>query len=115
MRFGQEAHTLDLCLSSDQLQHADGDPILFRRNPPERMPHARLMAMVRALHGAGYQRLICIHGQNRPAYTGTGIYSPVRATGMHGRCGPAGSAPGLITSSTQCWAGVTRRVHRRRN
>lgn len=31
VRFGQEAHALDLCLSSDQLQHADGEPILFRR------------------------------------------------------------------------------------
>jgi hypothetical protein len=57
VRFGQETRVLDLCLSSDALQHADGEPILFRRNPPERMPHARLMAMVRALHGAGYQRL----------------------------------------------------------
>lgn len=57
VRFGQEAHTLDLCLSSDQLQHANGEPILFRRHPPERMPHARLMAMVRALHDGGYQRL----------------------------------------------------------
>ncbi|MEO8170471.1 MAG: L-asparaginase [Oxalobacteraceae bacterium] len=57
VRFGQEAHTLDLCLSCDELQHADREPILFRRQPPERMPHARLMAMVRALHGAGYQRL----------------------------------------------------------
>lgn len=57
VRFGQEAHTLDLCLSCDELQHADGEPILFRRHPPERMPHARLMALVRALHDAGYQRL----------------------------------------------------------
>lgn len=56
-RFGSESHTLDLCLSSDELQHADGEPILFRRAPPERMPHARLMALVRALHAAGYQRL----------------------------------------------------------
>lgn len=57
VRFGQGAHTLDLCLSSDKLQHANGEPILFRHHPPERMPHARLMTMVRALHDAGYQRL----------------------------------------------------------
>lgn len=57
VRFGHEVRTLDLCLSSDELQHADGEPILFRRHPPERMPQARLMAMMRALHGVGYQRL----------------------------------------------------------
>jgi hypothetical protein len=56
-RFGGEARTLDLNLSTDEVQHADGEPILFRRAPPERMPQARLMAMVRELHRAGYQRL----------------------------------------------------------
>ena len=56
-RFGDEKRVLDLNLSTDEIQHADGEPILFRRHPPERMPHARLMAMVRALHAAGYQKL----------------------------------------------------------
>ncbi len=56
-RFGSEARTLDLNLSTDDVQHADGEPILFRRTPPDRMPHARLMGMVRALHLAGYQKL----------------------------------------------------------
>ena len=56
-RFGSEVRTLDLNLSSDEVQHADGEPILFRRAPPDRMPQARLMAMVRQLHQAGYQRL----------------------------------------------------------
>jgi hypothetical protein len=56
-RFGSEARTLDLNLSSDELQHADGEAIMFRLEPPERMPHARLMAMVRELHRAGYQKL----------------------------------------------------------
>jgi hypothetical protein len=46
-RFGSESRTLDLNLSSDEVQHADGEAILFRRAPPDRMPHARLMAMVR--------------------------------------------------------------------
>lgn len=57
VRFGDESRTLDLNLSSDEVQHADGTPILFRRAPPERMPHARLMEMVRALHDAGYGKL----------------------------------------------------------
>lgn len=56
-RFGSEMRTLDLNLSTDDIQHADGEPILFRRTPPERMPQARLMAMVRELQRAGYQRL----------------------------------------------------------
>ncbi len=56
-RFGSEARTLDLNLFSDEVQHADGEAIRFRRDAPDRMPHARLMAMVRALHQAGYQRL----------------------------------------------------------
>ena len=56
-RFGSEARTLDLNLSTDDVQHADGEAILFRRAPPDRMPHARLMAMVRALHQAGYEKL----------------------------------------------------------
>ncbi|HEX8478719.1 MAG TPA: L-asparaginase [Telluria sp.] len=56
-RFGSEARTLDLNLSTDAVQHADGEAILFRRAPPDRMPHARLMAMVRALHQAGYEKL----------------------------------------------------------
>ncbi len=56
-RFGSEQKSLDLNLSSDEVQHADGEPILFRRKAPERMPQARLMAMVRELHKAGYQRL----------------------------------------------------------
>ena len=56
-RFGSEQRSLDLNLSSDELAHADGEAIRFRLAPPERMPHARLIAMVRALHLAGYQRL----------------------------------------------------------
>lgn len=56
-RFGGEARTLDLNLSSDEVQHADGEPIRFRCAPPERMPHARLLALTRELHRAGYQRL----------------------------------------------------------
>ena len=56
-RFGDESRTLDLNLSTDDVQHADGESILFRRAPPERMPHGRLMAMVRELHQAGYERL----------------------------------------------------------
>ena len=56
-RFGNETRTLDLNLSSDEVQHADGEAILFRRSPPDRMPHARLMAMVRELHKAGYAKL----------------------------------------------------------
>ncbi|CAN5722684.1 hypothetical protein BH11PSE12_BH11PSE12_29330 [soil metagenome] len=70
-RFGSESHTLDLNLSTDGVQHADGEPILFRRTPPERMPHARLMAMVRALHAAGYQRLY--------------LYSWPKPSGLHWR------------------------------
>jgi hypothetical protein len=56
-RFGDESRTLDLNLSTDDVQHADGERILFRVSPPEPMPHARLMAMLRELHKAGYQRL----------------------------------------------------------
>jgi hypothetical protein len=56
-RFGNEINTLDLSLSDDGLSYADGTPILFRRAAPDYMPHARLMAMVRALHSAGYERL----------------------------------------------------------
>lgn len=70
-RFGSEIRTLDLNLSSDELQHADGEPILFRRTPPDRMPHARLMAMVRELHRSGYQRLY--------------LYSWPKPSGMHWR------------------------------
>ena len=70
-RFGSEVRTLDLNLSSDEVQHADGEPILFRRAPPERMPQPRLMAMVRALHQAGYQRLY--------------LYNWPKASGLHWR------------------------------
>ncbi len=70
-RFGNEARTLDLNLSSDEVQHADGEAILFRRSPPDRMPQARLMAMVRELHGAGYQRLY--------------LYSWPKPSGLHWR------------------------------
>lgn len=70
-RFGNEARTLDLNLSSDEVQHADGEPILFRRAPPDRMPHARLMAVVRALHRAGYQKLY--------------LYSWPKPSGLHWR------------------------------
>ena len=70
-RFGSEFRTLDLNLSSDEVQHADGEAILFRRAPPDRMPHARLMAMVRELHRAGYQRLY--------------LYSWPKASGLHWR------------------------------
>ena len=70
-RFGSEVRTLDLNLSSDELQHADGESILFRHAPPDRMPHARLMAMVRELHSAGYQRLY--------------LYSWPKPSGMHWR------------------------------
>jgi len=70
-RFGDEARTLDLNLSMDEVQHADGEPILFRRAPPDRMPHARLMGMVRELHRAGYQRLY--------------LYSWPKASGLHWR------------------------------
>jgi hypothetical protein len=70
-RFGSEARTLDLNLSSDEIQHADGEPILFRRAPPDRMPQARLMAMMRVLHQAGYQRLY--------------LYNWPKPSGMHWR------------------------------
>jgi hypothetical protein len=70
-RFGSEGRTLDLNLSSDQVQHADGEPILFRTAPPARMPHARLMAMVRELHRAGYQKLY--------------LYSWPKPSGLHWR------------------------------
>jgi hypothetical protein len=56
-RFGNEKRSLDLNLMSDEIHHADGEPILFRHASPDRMPHARLMEMVRTLHRAGYQRL----------------------------------------------------------
>jgi len=56
-RFGNEVHALDLSLSEAELQHADGEPIRFRRAAPAYMPHARLMEMVRYLHGEGYGRL----------------------------------------------------------
>ena len=70
-RFGSEARTLDLNLSTDDVQFADGEAILFRRAPPDRMPHARLMAMVRALHQAGYQKLY--------------LYSWPKPSGLHWR------------------------------
>ncbi|MDP5009197.1 MAG: L-asparaginase [Glaciimonas sp.] len=70
-RFGSEVRTLDLNLSSDEIQHADGEPIRFRHAPPERMPHARLMAMVRQLHQAGYQKLY--------------LYSWPKPSGLHWR------------------------------
>ncbi|TFW15623.1 L-asparaginase [Massilia arenosa] len=70
-RFGTEARALDLNLSSDEVQFGDGEPILFRRAPPDRMPHARLMQMVRQLHRAGYQRLY--------------LYSWPKPSGLHWR------------------------------
>ncbi|WP_229634275.1 L-asparaginase [Duganella qianjiadongensis] len=70
-RFGSESRTLDLNLSTDEVQTADGVPILFRRAPPDRMPQARLMAVVRALHSAGYQRLY--------------LYVWPKASGLHWR------------------------------
>jgi hypothetical protein len=70
-RFGSEGRTLDLNLSCDQVQHADGEPIHFRVAPPDRMPHGRLMAMVRCLHQAGYQRLY--------------LYSWPKPSGLHWR------------------------------
>lgn len=70
-RFGSENRSLELSLVSDGLQHADGEPILFRRMAPDYMPHARLMAMVRLLHGEGYQRLY--------------LYSWPKPSGLHWR------------------------------
>lgn len=70
-RFGGEGRTLDLNLSSDQVQHADGEPILFRRKAPDRMPQAKLMSMVREMHRAGYQRLY--------------LYSWPKPSGLHWR------------------------------
>lgn len=65
-RFGNESRVLDLNLSTDEVQHADGEPIMFRLASPDRTPHARLMAVVRALHDAGYQRLY-LHACPRPS------------------------------------------------
>lgn len=70
-RFGDEVRTLDLNLSHDELQHADGEPIRFRQAAPDRMPHARLMAMMRELHRAGYQSLY--------------LYSWPKPSGLHWR------------------------------
>ena len=42
------------------------NPILFRLSAPDRMPHARLMAVVQALHEAGYERLY-LHSCPRPS------------------------------------------------
>lgn len=70
-RFGHEGRSFDLNLSSDEVRHADGEPIRFRCAPPERMPHARLMALVRELHSAGYQKLY--------------LYSWPKPSGLHWR------------------------------
>lgn len=70
-RFGNERKCLDLNLSTDEVLHADGEPILFRRTAPDRMPHARLMEMVCQLHRAGYQRLY--------------LYSWPQPSGLHWR------------------------------
>ncbi|MGZ3184133.1 MAG: L-asparaginase [Telluria sp.] len=70
-RFGTEGRTLDLNLSTDEIQFGDGEAILFRRDPPDRMPHARLMEMVRQLHRAGYQKLY--------------LYSWPKPSGLHWR------------------------------
>ena len=70
-RFGNETRTLDMNLSTDEVQHADGEAIRFRRSPPDRMPHARLMAMVRELHKAGYEKLY--------------LYSWPKPSGLHWR------------------------------
>lgn len=70
-RFGSEGRTLDLNLCCDQVQHADGEPIHFRRTRPDRMPHGRLMTMMRELHSAGYQRLY--------------LYSWPKPSGLHWR------------------------------
>ena len=70
-RFASEGRTLDLNLSCDQVQHADGEPIQFRRSSPDRMPHGRLMGMMRELHKAGYQRLY--------------LYSWPKPSGLHWR------------------------------
>lgn len=70
-RFGDEQRSFDLNLSSDEVQHADGEPILFRVAAPDRMPHARLMSMVRELHRAGYERFY--------------LYSWPKQSGMHWR------------------------------
>ena len=56
-RFGDEKQGIDLNLSTDAVQYADGEPILFRKQAPDRTPHARLMAMMLQLHHDGYQRL----------------------------------------------------------
>ena len=123
VRFGDESRTLDLNLSSDEVQHADGTPILFRRTPPERMPHARLMEMVRQLHTAGYQKLYLytwpkpsgLHWRwhlftgarqwmNRPwreGWYGSGAdynSNPVMGWGDN----PAASTEELITALAQC-------------
>lgn len=65
-RFGSEKRIIDLNLSSDDIQHADGERILFRHTPPDFLPHARLMALIRVLHDAGYQRLY-LHTCPRPS------------------------------------------------
>jgi hypothetical protein len=70
-RFGNEGRTLDLNLFCDHVQHADGEPISFRRAPPDRMPQGRLMAMMHELHKAGYQRLY--------------LYSWPKPSGLHWR------------------------------
>jgi hypothetical protein len=68
-RFGNEKRILDLNLMADDIHHADGEPIHFRHTAPARMPHARLMALVRELHRAGYQRLY--------------LYTWPKASGLH--------------------------------
>ncbi|HEY5800507.1 MAG TPA: L-asparaginase [Burkholderiaceae bacterium] len=113
-RFGDEGRTLDLNLSSDQVQHADGEAILFRHTPPARMPHARLMAMVRELHRAGYQKLY-LYSWPKPSgvhwrwhlFTGqrTWMQRPWRegwyGSGADYNCNPVmgwGDSPGATTS-----------------
>ncbi|WP_338846393.1 L-asparaginase [Massilia sp. W12] len=70
-RFGSERRTLDLHLGCAQVSHACGEAIRFPQNAPHRMPQARLMEMVCALHAAGYQRLY--------------LYNWPQASGLHWR------------------------------
>jgi hypothetical protein len=118
-RFGNEHRALDLSLATDGVQHADGEPIHFRRDAPAYMPHARLIRLVRALHEEGYQRLYLyawpkpsgmhwrwhlytgqrdwVHRPLRPGWSGSGssyIFDPVMGWGD----APGASTEQLITA-----------------
>lgn len=94
-RFGDEKRTLDLNLSTDEIQHADGSAIPFLARPAGTHAASAPDGDGARIARRRLSKVVFISGRKPLACIGAGSYSQARATGCNAPAVKAGMVPAL--------------------